>query len=157
MRPPFADSPEFRRLLDDGEADIARVALEIARDAYPDVDPEAGLARIDALAERARGRCAPVEGYLQVIGQINWVLFVEEGYGAVSVRDLEKSAAFYQAVFGLSHLGYDHQPMGSAIYLTDGITNFALLCLNKPGVKIGANHCGFQVAEMKPTESRTPQ
>jgi regulator of sirC expression with transglutaminase-like and TPR domain len=80
LRAPFADSPEFRRLLDRGEADIARVALEIARDAYPEVDPDAGLARIDALAERVRGRCAPVEGYRHVIGQVNWVLFVEETF-----------------------------------------------------------------------------
>ncbi len=76
---------------------------------------------------------------------------------AVTVRDLEKSAAFYQAVFGLKHLGYDHQPMGSAIYLTDGVTNFALLCLNKPDIKSGANHCGFQVVDLKSTESRIDQ
>jgi predicted enzyme related to lactoylglutathione lyase len=78
---------------------------------------------------------------------------------AVFVRDLEKQAAFYQAVFGLQHLGYDHQPMGSAIYLTDGTTNFALI---KPGMpadqyKPGANHFGFQVADLKETEARIEQ
>ena len=78
---------------------------------------------------------------------------------AVTVRDLEKSAAFYQAVFGLESLGYDHQPMGSAIYLTDGITNLALIRPNKPEAEIrpGANHWGFQVSDLKASESRIDQ
>lgn len=74
---------------------------------------------------------------------------------ALFVRDLEKEAAFYQAVFGLKHLGYDHQPMGSAIYLTDGTTNMALI---RPGMpedkyKPGANHCGFQVVDLQTAEA----
>lgn len=75
---------------------------------------------------------------------------------ALFVRDLEKSAAFYQTVFGLTHLGYDHQPMGSAIYLTDGTTNLALICPSMPADKYkpGANHCGFQVEDLKDTEAR---
>jgi predicted enzyme related to lactoylglutathione lyase len=75
---------------------------------------------------------------------------------AVFVRDLEKSAAFYHAVFGLKNLGYDHQPMGSAIYLTDGTTNLALICPSKPAseFKPGANHWGFQVADLKAAETR---
>jgi predicted enzyme related to lactoylglutathione lyase len=73
---------------------------------------------------------------------------------ALFVRDLEKEAAFYQAVFGLKHLGYDNQPMGSAVYLTDGTTNLALICPSMPAEKYkpGANHCGFQVADLKQTE-----
>jgi predicted enzyme related to lactoylglutathione lyase len=73
---------------------------------------------------------------------------------ALFVRDLEKQVAFYQAVFGLKHLGYDHQPMGSAVYLTDGTTNLALICPSMPADKYkpGANHCGFQVADLKDTE-----
>ena len=57
-----------------------RIALEIARDADPDLDPRPYLARLDALADRVRPRCpagAAVEAILQ---QINWVLFVEEGF-----------------------------------------------------------------------------
>jgi regulator of sirC expression with transglutaminase-like and TPR domain len=78
---PFAESPEFRRLLEhDPRADLVRVALEIARDAYPGLDPEPYLARIDDLAERVCGRCAVIEDHRRVLGQINWVLFVEEGY-----------------------------------------------------------------------------
>jgi regulator of sirC expression with transglutaminase-like and TPR domain len=78
---PFENSPEFRRLLeDDSETDLVRVALEIARDAYPSLDPDPYVARIDALARRVRERCATVERPRLVLGQINWVLFVEEGF-----------------------------------------------------------------------------
>lgn len=45
----FADSPEFQRLLAGNDrVDLARVALEIGRDAYPDIDIEAYVERIDA-------------------------------------------------------------------------------------------------------------
>ncbi len=81
VRPPFEESPEFLRMLRrDPEADLARVALEIARDVYPGLDPEPYLARIDDLAARVRDRCAAVDRTRQVLGQINWVLFVEEGF-----------------------------------------------------------------------------
>jgi len=75
---------------------------------------------------------------------------------ALTVRDLEKQSEFYQKVFGLKFLGYDHQPMGSAIYLSDGITNLALIHPAKPDNEIvsGPNHCGFQVDDLKATESR---
>lgn len=80
MRPdPFAESPEFQRLAG-GEApvDLARIALEIAADAYPSLDIEAYLARIAALAERVRPRCRRGASTRDILGQINWVLFVEE-------------------------------------------------------------------------------
>ena len=81
VRSPFAESPEFQRLLrGDPEADLVRIALEIARDAYPELDPEPYIARIEDLAARARDRCASVDRPRQVLGQINWVLFVEEGF-----------------------------------------------------------------------------
>lgn len=81
MQSPFAESPEFQRLLQRGpEADLVRIALEIARDAYPDLDPAPYLARLDDLAARVRDRCATVDKPRQVLGQINWVLFVEEGF-----------------------------------------------------------------------------
>lgn len=75
---------------------------------------------------------------------------------ALTVHDLEKSSAFYQKVFGLTFLGYDHQPMGSAIYLTDGTTNLALIHPNKPENEIVSvpNHFGFQVADLNSAESR---
>ncbi len=80
MPDPFARDPEFGRLIrGDERVDLARVNLEIARDAYPDLDPGPILARVDALADRVRDRCSPDGGPRYVIGQINWVLFVEEG------------------------------------------------------------------------------
>lgn len=74
---------------------------------------------------------------------------------ALTVRDLEKSAAFYRTVFDLKFLGYDHQPMGSAIYLSDGITNLALIHPNKPETDIvsAPNHFGFQVADLASVEN----
>jgi regulator of sirC expression with transglutaminase-like and TPR domain len=80
VRPlPFADSPEFRRLVaGESPVDLARIALEIARDAYPDLDIEPYLARIEGLAERVRLRCRPRAKVRGILGQINWVLYVEE-------------------------------------------------------------------------------
>ncbi len=81
MRDPFARDVEFRRLLKgEPEVDLARVALEIARDAYPELDPDAEIARIDALADRVRQRCPAGARAEQAIGQVNWVLYVEEGF-----------------------------------------------------------------------------
>jgi len=81
VRSPFEDSPEFQRLLRrEPDADLVRVALEIARDAYPALEPDPYVARIDGLVARVRDRCATIDRPRQVLGQINWVLFVEEGY-----------------------------------------------------------------------------
>jgi regulator of sirC expression with transglutaminase-like and TPR domain len=81
VRAPFDDSPEFQRLLRrDPQADLVRVGLEIARDAYPHLDPEPYIARVEALVGRARDRCAAVDRTRHVLGQINWILFVEEGF-----------------------------------------------------------------------------
>jgi regulator of sirC expression with transglutaminase-like and TPR domain len=78
-RPPFADSPEFKRLVS-GEHPVrlSRIALEIARDAYPDLDIESYLERIQALADRVPPRCPARARVRDVLGQINWVLYVEE-------------------------------------------------------------------------------
>jgi regulator of sirC expression with transglutaminase-like and TPR domain len=79
---PFADSPEFQRLvLGADNVQLARIALEIARDAYPDLDVEAYLKRIEELAARASSRFRPGAKVRDIIGQINWVLYVEEGIG----------------------------------------------------------------------------
>lgn len=81
MRPTFEDSPEFRTLLrGDPAADLTRIGLEIARDAYPDLDTAACLARIDDLAARVRDRCVEGARPRQILGQINWVLYVEEKF-----------------------------------------------------------------------------
>jgi regulator of sirC expression with transglutaminase-like and TPR domain len=75
----FPDSPEFQRLIaGKSKVHLARIALEIARDAYPDLEIEAYLARIQELVERIRVRCRPLAKVRDILGQINWVLFVEE-------------------------------------------------------------------------------
>jgi regulator of sirC expression with transglutaminase-like and TPR domain len=77
----FAASPEFHRLLaGEPRPCLLRIALEIARDAYPELDPGPYLDAVDALAERVRQRCGPGARPRAVLGQINWALFVEEGY-----------------------------------------------------------------------------
>ena len=78
---PVPDSPEFARLVggDDG-ADLERIALEIARDAHPGLDFGPSLARLDGLADRARPRIPDGSGTEDVLRQINWVLYVEEGF-----------------------------------------------------------------------------
>ena len=78
-RSPFADSPEFQRLVT-GERPLhlARIALEIAQDAYPDLDIDSHLRRIRELADRVRARCPAGRRVRDILGQINWVLFVEE-------------------------------------------------------------------------------
>jgi len=81
VRSPFAGSPEFERLLRrDARPDLTRIALEIARDAYPDLEPGPYLEWIEALAARVRDRAPAAAKARQVLGQINWVLFVEEGF-----------------------------------------------------------------------------
>ncbi|MBX6314465.1 MAG: transglutaminase family protein [Isosphaeraceae bacterium] len=81
MHPPFHDSPEFRRLLSgDPAADLTRIALEIARDAYPDLDTARYLRLLDGLAERVCDRCPEGAEARQILGQINWVLFIEEAF-----------------------------------------------------------------------------
>ncbi|AMV38943.1 SirB1 family protein [Planctomyces sp. SH-PL62] len=81
MRTSFPSSPEFERLVR-GEpgVDLARVAFEIAGDFHPGLEPEAEIARIDALAERVRARIRKAAPARKVLGQLNWVLFIEEGY-----------------------------------------------------------------------------
>ncbi len=80
MRDPFARDKQFRRLIRGDQAiDLVLANLELARDSYPDLDFDQVLARIELLADRVRERCSPGGSARYVIGQINWVLFVEEG------------------------------------------------------------------------------
>ena len=87
VRERFAENPEFRRLLA-GDADLSlpRIALEIARDSYPSLDVEVYLARIEELAARARARCVEGSRAKVLLGQINWILFVEEGFQGNAVE-----------------------------------------------------------------------
>ena len=81
---------------------------------------------------------------------------------AVCVRDLEASAKFYADVFELKEVGRETIEIGSAIYMSDGVINLALL--NFKGEKgsglkdakgfVGPNHFGFQVDDLAETQRR---
>jgi catechol 2,3-dioxygenase-like lactoylglutathione lyase family enzyme len=82
---------------------------------------------------------------------------------AVVVRDLDKAAAFYEEVFELKRVGRDDLKIGSAIYLSDGVINLALLNMKgKEGSAasglaegstfVGSHHFGFQVDDLAETQ-----
>ena len=81
---------------------------------------------------------------------------------AVCVRDLEKAANFYEKVFDLKRVGREDIEIGSAIYMSDGVINLALLNfagkkgndLVNPVGAVGANHFGFQVDNIKETQKK---
>jgi regulator of sirC expression with transglutaminase-like and TPR domain len=68
-------------MLEGGESlCLLRIALEIARDAYHELDIESYVEKVNELADRIRDRCAGPSRPRKVLGQINWAMFVEEGY-----------------------------------------------------------------------------
>jgi len=81
---------------------------------------------------------------------------------AVVVRDLEKSAKFYETVFGMKRVGRDDLEFASGIYLSDGVVNLALLNyksskgsgLSDANSFVGAHHFGFIVDDMQETQSK---
>ena len=46
---------------------------------------------------------------------------------AVVVKDLDKAAEFYSQVFEFKKIGREDLEIGSAIYMSDGVINMALL------------------------------
>ena len=81
---------------------------------------------------------------------------------AVCVKDLDKAASFYERVFELRRIGREDLEMGSAIYMTDGVINLALLNfkgekghgLAGPSAFVSAHHFGFQVDDLAETQKR---
>jgi catechol 2,3-dioxygenase-like lactoylglutathione lyase family enzyme len=81
---------------------------------------------------------------------------------AIVVRDLEKSARFYETVFDLRRVGEETLDLGSAIYLSDGVINLALLTyrgsrgsgLEDAANFVGAHHFGFQVDDIAAAQKR---
>jgi catechol 2,3-dioxygenase-like lactoylglutathione lyase family enzyme len=84
---------------------------------------------------------------------------------AVVVKDLDKAAAFYQDVFELKRVGREDLEIGSAIYMSDGVINLALLNFKgSQGSKasdlvegssfVGAHHFGFQVDDLAAAQKR---
>jgi regulator of sirC expression with transglutaminase-like and TPR domain len=76
---PFED---FRRSVErpDDRIDLARAALEIARDDYPNLDVGAYLSRIDQLAVAVRQRMGEGSSVYRTIAALNYVLFQEQGF-----------------------------------------------------------------------------
>ena len=81
---------------------------------------------------------------------------------AVCVKNLEMAALFYETVFELKRVGREDIEIGSAIYLSDGVVNLALLKfagargndLADPANAVGANHFGFQVDDLAEAQRR---
>lgn len=84
---------------------------------------------------------------------------------AVCVNDLDKAAKFYETVFDLKRIDREDLEIGSAIYMSDGVINLALLnfkgnagskaCdLKDPKAFVGAHHFGFQVDDVAETQKR---
>jgi catechol 2,3-dioxygenase-like lactoylglutathione lyase family enzyme len=84
---------------------------------------------------------------------------------AVVVKDLERAAKFYETVFEMKRAGREDLEIGSAIYMTDGVVNMALLNfkgsagsqasdLKEGSTFVGAHHFGFQVDDLAATQSR---
>jgi len=84
---------------------------------------------------------------------------------AVCVKDLDKAAKFYETVFELKRIGREDLDIGSAIYMSDGVINLALLNfsgaagskasdLKNPDAHVGAHHFGFQVDDLTETQKR---
>jgi len=71
---------------------------------------------------------------------------------AVSVKNLEESAQFYERVFGLKRVGAETLGAGSGIYLSDGVVNLALLKLNGTDF-VGTHHFGFIVDDTESTRA----
>jgi len=81
---------------------------------------------------------------------------------AVVVKDLDKAAEFYSQVFEFKKIAREDLEIGSAIYMSDGVINMALLNfagakgndLKDPKNAVGANHFGFQVEDFAETQRR---
>ena len=62
------------------QVDLAAVALEIARDEFPELQVDCWLARLDVMGRQVRERISPEDGPEALIEQLNHFLFAEEGY-----------------------------------------------------------------------------
>jgi catechol 2,3-dioxygenase-like lactoylglutathione lyase family enzyme len=75
---------------------------------------------------------------------------------ALVVKDQERSALFYEKAFGMQRAGYEDLGWSSAMYMTDGVVNLALLHFEGEtgsGLKdaksfTGAHHIGFIVDDL---------
>ena len=78
---------------------------------------------------------------------------------AMSVHDLEKTAAFYETVFGLDRVAKAETPIGDNIMLSDGVINLTLIKFPEddgPDApdRAGLHHFGFVVDDKDDTIKR---
>jgi len=64
----------------ESDLDLARAALLVAQEQYPQISVEMYLARLDALAEEARGRLGEETAPLLVLQEVVATLFVRHGF-----------------------------------------------------------------------------
>jgi catechol 2,3-dioxygenase-like lactoylglutathione lyase family enzyme len=81
---------------------------------------------------------------------------------AVCVKDLDKAADFYAKVFEFKRLGREDLPIGSAVYMSDGVINLALLNFAGSAASdlkdaknfVGTHHFGIQVDDLIETQKK---
>ena len=81
---------------------------------------------------------------------------------ALSVPDPEAAATFYQEAFGLERVGDSDHPGATAIYLSDGVINLALLRYKTDQAAgddrgkdfFGVHHFGFVVDDVDAAKAR---
>jgi methylmalonyl-CoA/ethylmalonyl-CoA epimerase len=84
---------------------------------------------------------------------------------ALSVPDPEKTAKFYEEVFGLTRIGRTDSPLAEGVYLSDGVINVALLKYKSDEMAgeergkdyVGVHHFGFQVEDAAATRQSIEQ
>jgi catechol 2,3-dioxygenase-like lactoylglutathione lyase family enzyme len=81
---------------------------------------------------------------------------------AVCVKDLDKAAKFYSDVFEFKRIAREDLDIGSAVYMSDGVINLALLNFaGKEGSDladaksfVGAHHFGIQVDDLAEAQKK---
>ena len=81
---------------------------------------------------------------------------------AVCVKDLDKAAKFYSEVFEFKRIAREDLPIGSAVYMSDGVINLALLNFAGSAASdlkdaksfVGAHHFGIQVDDLVETQKK---
>ena len=81
---------------------------------------------------------------------------------AVCVKDLDKAAEFYSEVFEFKRIGREDLPIGSALYMSDGVINLALLNFAGSAASdlkdaknfVGTHHFGIQVDDLAEAQKK---
>ena len=81
---------------------------------------------------------------------------------AVCVKDLDKAAEFYSKVFEFKRIAREDLPIGSAVYMSDGVINLALLNFAGSAASdlkdaknfVGTHHFGIQVDDLAEAQKK---